>query len=226
MSAQLKQQQSTSLELRELSVGIDGKVLIKNFNLTVGSGEIVGLLGPSGYGKTTLLRTISGLIDPLGGQVLLNGLEPENRDMPAFRRKVLYVNQLPVMLNMTVRDNIVHPFNYGTTTADLPKEAELCSLCDRLMLDRDILNQNAKQLSVGQMQRVSLIRAILVRPVVMLLDEPTGSLDEHTAHAVESLICDEVSSSGMAVLFVTHDKALARKICNRIIDISLAEGVS
>ncbi len=208
-------------EARNLAVSVAGRVLFRNFNLFLKKGDVTGILGPSGFGKTTLLRTLSGLEDPAEGDIFLEGRSIHDWNMPDFRRKAVYINQLPVMLDMSVRENLFRPFSYSTACQNVPGDAEVDNYAEMLMLENCILNQNARKISVGQMQRVAFIRALLLKPEVMFLDEPASSLDNESSAAIELVVRQQSSENGTGFVVVTHNKEQALRLCSRIIDISL-----
>ncbi|MCC5828088.1 MAG: ATP-binding cassette domain-containing protein [Phycisphaeraceae bacterium] len=209
-------------EIRDLDVATPADPatpLIRKLSLTVKAGEIVLLHGPSGCGKTTLLRILAGLIDPMDGQVRLDGEDGDSIGWPRFRRQVVLVQQRPVLLEGTVERNLAAPFAYKS--ADRPYSADAArSLLDRLGLPGGCHAQPARTLSEGEQQRVCLIRAILLQPRILLLDEPTSALDERIAGELDNLLSEWVATHPSAVLMVRHDVALARAVCTRAIDLT------
>lgn len=204
------------LELRDVSINAGGKTLLQGVNLTMQQGEIVALCGPSGCGKTTLLRAIAGLDNVAGGNVLLEKMRPDHWTYPAFRRRVILVEQRPVMFDGSIEENLQRAFHYRTSLFDFPRERAR-ELMTRLQMPNDV-QQNARTLSVGQQQRLSLIRALLLKPAVLLLDEPTSALDSEAAQAVEDLLREE-AQNGLAILMVTHDRVQAARLCPRICEV-------
>jgi ABC-type iron transport system FetAB ATPase subunit len=211
-------QEAEILRLENLTVWAGRVPLIQDFNMALNSGELLALLGPSGSGKTTLLRSIAGLIDPKSGSVLFQGKDPSEYGWPEYRRSVVYIEQYPVLFKESVRDNLERPFRYAVAKNDFPLDLAK-DLLRRLNLNSGILDKNAADLSGGELQRICLIRALLIGPMVLLLDEPTGSLDEHSEGTVEDLLKEEAHRRGMAAIVVTHDKRLADRLCDRTIDI-------
>ncbi|WP_419660775.1 ABC transporter, ATP-binding protein [Desulfosarcina variabilis str. Montpellier] len=206
------------LDVNALSVGNADGPLISGFDLTLNPGDIIGVLGPSGCGKTTLLKTLAGLIDAVAGRITFLGRTFHRIPMPTYRRLVTYVDQTPIMLNMSVRENLELPFTYASADAAYDPEAALKSM-DALNLDHGLLDQHAGKLSGGQMQRISLLRALLIKPAIMLLDEPTSNLDADTVQAAERIIMQYARQDGGACMLATHNAAQANRICSSIIDI-------
>ena len=206
------------LDVKALAVGNANKPLIKGFDLELNPGDTVGILGPSGCGKTTLLKTLAGLIDSLGGRILFLGRPFHRTHMPTYRRLVTYVDQSPVMLDRSVRETIKRPFDYASADAAYdPEYAQ--ALMEALKLDPGLLDHPAGNLSGGQMQRVNLLRALLIKPAILLLDEPTSNLDADTATAAEAIITQFTRQDGGALMMATHNADQARRICSTIIDI-------
>ncbi len=196
----------------------DGQMLLRGVHFTLKAGQRMAVAGPSGCGKTMLLRSVAGLIDLVGGRVMLKGRSAAEVGWPAFRRQVVLVDQRPVLLDATVRANLELPFRYRVTQmgvgAQRFDEAEAVALLERLHVEPHRLDQAAPSLSVGQQQRICLVRAMLLRPAVLLLDEPTSALDEPSRDAVEALVAERSQRHGMAALIVTHDSAQAERWCH------------
>ncbi|MBD3279049.1 MAG: ATP-binding cassette domain-containing protein [Candidatus Aegiribacteria sp.] len=208
------------LQLQNITVGNDSTPLIKNLDLCVNQGEFVALLGPSGCGKTTLLRAISGLIDPMEGTVLLRKEPAPCTTWPEFRRRVVLIQQTPVLLDSSVRHNLQKPFQYQSANEQDFPQNKAVELLNNFGVDPSRMDQNAQSLSVGQQQRVCLIRALLLQPEVLLLDEPTSALDPEAVRSVEDLFVTEARHRGLSALLVTHDRSQAKRICDRSVSLN------
>ena len=207
------------LELDQLSVEAEGHCLLRDVSLSLEQGELVALTGPSGCGKTTLLRSVAGIINPAGGRVTFLGLSPREHGWPAYRRRVVYLSQSPVMLEATVRENLARPFLYRSAAGlDFP-EQRAGILLDRLGLSGARLDQQARSLSVGQQLRVSFARALLLDPAVLLMDEPASALDEESAGRLREQLEREVVARGLSAFLVTHDRSEASQWCHRQFDL-------
>lgn len=202
-----------------LTFSAGGQVLHRDLSLELDRGEMVGLVGPSGSGKTTLLRCLALLQDPDRGQLSLDGQSPDDLGYPRWRRQVMLVGQRPVLLDASVRDNLARPFTFATAGASFP-EATARTWLERLYLEASRMNQNATTLSEGQMQRVSLVRGLLLEPAVLLLDEPTAALDSKATDAAERLLRERIEATGGAALVVTHDQSQAKRLCDRLVELA------
>ncbi len=195
------------LEARHLRKSYEGRVLLDGIELRLEAGSITTLSGPSGGGKTTLLRILGLLSAPDAGQLLLDGTDVRTLSPRDVRRRVALVAQSPAMFEGTVLDNV----RTGPRLAgqELP-EAAARALIVRAGLDSEFLGQNARELSGGEKLRVAVARAMALRPEVWLLDEPTAALDTERVDLIVALLRD-LASAGAPVLIVTHDaRALER----------------
>jgi putative ABC transport system ATP-binding protein len=206
------------LALRDLAVARDGAVLLRGLDLELEHGDFVAVLGPSGSGKSTLLLAIAGLIDPAAGAVLLDGKSPQDWGYPAFRRRVVYVPQKPALLDTTVRVNLERVFSYRSAVEARFDSAEAEAMLERFHLPRTYLDKQAHDLSVGEQQRICLIRSLLIEPRVLLLDEPTSALDVENREFAEQLLREAAREHDVAALVVTHDRQQAERLCSRIVE--------
>jgi len=202
-----------------LAVAAGGRTLITGFAVQIEVGEVVGVTGPSGCGKSTLLRALAGLIDPIAGEIRFCGQRPEEMGWPLFRAQVLHLSQRPTVLARSVRENLRRPFGYRHARRAY-SEGRARTLLERVGLDRSQIEQAARSLSVGEQQRVCLVRALLLGPAVLLLDEPTSALDQETRDAVEALIREEAATGNLSALVVSHDRAQVGRWCGREVDLA------
>ena len=203
------------LEVRTLTIAAAGTPLHSQISLELLPGELVAVTGPSGAGKTTLLRTVCGLQDAAAGSILLEGKDAAAWGWPVFRRKVVLVSQKPILLALTVEDTLRRPFAYQAAGKAPFPEARARQLLDELGVGESCWEQDAQTLSVGQQQRVSLIRALLLEPLALCLDEPTSALDPDSSERVQSLISRLAAERGLAALIVTHSPQQAEFWCSR-----------
>ena len=197
------------LKTEKLTIARGGRTLLRGFDLAVGAGEVIALVGPSGVGKSSLLRTLVRLDEPAGGRVLVDGIDASELEPCALRRRVGLVMQAPVMLEGDVRANLA----YGLEAHD---EAALAAALAATGLDPEFMTRTARELSGGEAARVAVARALARDPVALLLDEPTAALDSASAAAVETLVRD-LADRGLGVLVVTHDEALADRMADGLV---------
>jgi phosphate-transporting ATPase len=185
------------LQVRDLRTN-----LLKPATLSLSAGECIAVRGPSGAGKTLLLRAIADL-DPNEGLVRLDGRDRSTIGGPEWRRLVGYVPAEPGWW----ADMVGEHFNEWTAALPFVRE---------LGFPEEAKAWPISRLSTGERLRLALIRALMVRPKVLLLDEPTAALDPASVAAVESLIADRMRA-GLAVLWVTHDAEQAKRIAHRLL---------
>jgi putative ABC transport system ATP-binding protein len=201
------------LAVQDFHIQIEDRKLVQNFNLNVFPGEFVLLSGPSGSGKTTLLRMIAGLKNPKQGGVQFNKQMIAAKDYPKFRSQVIYVAQMPLMIAGTIEENFKKAFSFNAVQASYD-EKQAGELLARLGLEALSLTQDVKGLSGGEIQRLSLIRALLIKPKIILLDEPVSSLDEVTAQKVSGLLQAE-KKAGLAAIIVSHQRDWLKEMVDR-----------
>lgn len=200
------------LIIKNLKKTLQNTTVLNNINLTVKKGEIITLVGPSGSGKTTLLRCINRLIEPDQGIILFNNQNIKNLSPTKLRRQVTLVPQENIMFPGTVYDNIAYGLRIqGKTDNNLIHK----SLQDA-GLPTTFLRKNASRLSGGEKKRVSLARALVLQPQVLLLDEPTAGVDPKNVQTVEKHIINFSKQRQLTVLWVTHDITQAQRVSDRI----------
>jgi ABC-type multidrug transport system fused ATPase/permease subunit len=194
------------IETEGLEVARGGRTLLRGIDLAVRAGEVVALVGPSGVGKSSLLRCLVRLDEPAGGRVLVDGVDAREIEPCVLRRRVGLVAQAPVMLEGDVRANLA----YGL---EAPDEAVLAESLTATGLDAAFMTRTARELSGGEAARVAVARALAREPVALLLDEPTAALDSASAAAVEDLV-RSLAERGLGILIVTHDEAQAGRVAD------------
>lgn len=206
------------LQLQNVTKSYNETTVLENISFDVTKGEVVVLLGPSGCGKSTLLRCMNGLEQIQGGAILLNdnNIISEKTNWSDVRQKIGMVFQsYDLFPHMSVIDNILlGPMKAQKRNKDeVKKEAEI--LLKRVGL-LDKINAFPRELSGGQKQRVAIVRALIMKPEVMLFDEITASLDPEMVREVLDVVL-ELASSGMTMIIVTHEMMFARKIADRVV---------
>jgi len=201
------------LELENLGKQLNGRLLFSQVSAVINEPAIIHILGTSGQGKSTLLR-ILGLLSPASeGMVRLNGKPASAWQPEQWRRTVSYVAQQAVMLPGTVEENLR---TVSRITGDAFDLVYARQLLDRVGLGELDWSKPASQLSGGEKQRVALVRTLLLRPALLLLDEVTASLDIHSQAAVEQLLLELHRREGTSMIWVTHHLQQARTISQRI----------
>lgn len=194
--------------------------ILKNISLSVHAGETVGIVGPSGSGKSSLMSLMTGLEQATTGSVVVDGLQFEGADEDALARHRrsnigIVMQAFHLIPTMTALENVAVPLELkGVNDAfDIAaKELEAVGLAHRM-------DHYPAQLSGGEQQRVALARALAPQPAIMFGDEPTGNLDGKTGRDIIDLIFDLSKSRGSTLVLVTHDPALADR-CDRVISMS------
>lgn len=201
------------LELQNLTAGYSLSPVVEDFTILIEDGEILSLLGPSGVGKTTILKTIAGLLKPLSGRILLDGKDVTN--LPAEKRDTVLIFQKPLLFPfLNVGDNV----GFGLKMAGIKRknaEPEIDRMLELMGLIA-FKNRKIHQLSGGQQQRVALARGLIINPSILLLDEPFSNLDTELRQQMRELICNVQQEINTTMLFVTHDQSEAFTISDRI----------
>ncbi len=189
-----------------LRCSLGERLLWRNLNLTLQAGDRIGLVGPSGQGKTLLLRRLA-LLDPLQCGVLkLHGRSPASWGLPAWRARVTYLSQRPVAHAGTVEQNLRSVWGFVSQRQRGGWQLQrIGHWLERLGRQQAFLGYRAERLSGGELQLLALLRALQLDPPVLLLDEPCASLDVATALAVEALLGDWLAAPGRACVFTSHD---------------------
>lgn len=203
-----------SIELRNVSKTFGGVAAVNQVSFSVPEGELIGLLGPSGGGKTTVLRMIAGLEMPTSGDVLINGKRVN--DVPVQQRNIGFVFQgYALFRNMTVFKNIAFGLKIKKwKPSDIQERvAELLKLFGLEGLDK----RYPHQLSGGQRQRVAIARSLAPKPNVLLLDEPFGAVDAKIRQELREWLVTLHHDLNVTTLFVTHDQEEALEVSNRIV---------
>ena len=206
------------LETRNLKKSFGKLEVLKGISTEIRRGEVVSIIGPSGVGKSTFLRCLNLLETPDSGQVLFKGQDITDKklNISQYRQSIGMVFQhFNVFPNLTVLENVtLAPVLEKKVPKDQAKE-EAMALLRRVGLG-DKANEYPRKLSGGQKQRLAIVRAMAMKPEVMLFDEPTSALDPEMVKEVLNVI-RELTRSGMTILIVTHEMGFAREISDRVL---------
>jgi putative ABC transport system ATP-binding protein len=196
-------------ELEDVTATRGGRVVFEHVTAVLLDGA-TGIVGPSGVGKSTLLRLLNRLADPAAGTIRYRGRDLRKDDVLALRRDVGLVPQLPALLEGTVADNVLYGPRLARRAADVARSLRLAGL------DPSFATRHAAALSVGEQQRVMIARVLALEPSVLLLDEPTSALDEAATAAIETTLRDLRDRLGLSFVLVTHDLRQARRLAERV----------
>lgn len=200
------------------------KILFQNLCLGIRSGVFYHVKGPSGAGKSTFLRLIIRLEEPTQGQIFFKGVPLADTHPPHLRRSILYLPQTPVAMDGSVRDHLLLPFTFkANQDLQKPDDIHLTEQLKRFLLDDVRLDDHVQTLSVGQLQRLCFIRGMLLSPSMLLLDEPTSSLDPKSATIVTDHIKTMCKTSGLTTLMVSHGDVRSRSLKYR--SLMVADGL-
>jgi len=204
-----------TIEIKNLNKNYNNILAVKNINFKINKGSIVGLLGPNGCGKTTTIGMILGLIKPTSGTVFINGQNIENENnRTTILEKVNFISpyvELPKKL--TVEENLkVYGKLYGVNNlkdkiSDLMKQLNLLEFNKR----------KTGELSSGQKNRVSLAKALINEPEILLLDEPTASLDPDVGDFIRTYLEDFASKKNTTILLASHNMNEVERLCNEVL---------
>lgn len=179
------------------------KQLIFDFSFDFKREKIYTIIGPSGSGKSTLLRLFNRLNEPSSGEIYYNGKDQSQYSPCELRKKIGYLFQVPHLFETSVKDNFLY-------ANEKISDDQIVKLLDQVRLSKDFINKPAGQLSVGEKQRVALARLLANSPDIILLDEPTSSLDPSITDKIEKLVLEVVECEKLTAIVVTHfpDQAL------------------
>lgn len=193
---------SSAITINNLSVQLQGKLLLDAFSLNITSGEKVTIAGPSGSGKSTLLRCIMGFMLPSSGAIEIFGEGLDADTVWRLRGKMAYVAQEPELGEGIVRDALQYPFTYKINRGTAYSESKAVELFERFMLNASFLDKDIGSLSGGEKQRIALVIALSLKRPLLLLDEAASALDSTSKKAVREYLCH---CDALTILSVSHD---------------------
>ena len=201
------------LEIINLSKTYDNKEAVKDVSFKLNQNEIIGILGPNGCGKTTTIGMILGLLKPTKGKVLINSLEIESHRVDLLNELNFISPYIELPKKLTVRQNLEV---YGRLYDVKKINKKIDYLCEKLRLN-EFINKITGELSSGQKNRVSLAKSIINDPKVLLLDEPTASLDPETGDFVRSFLEEYQNERKTSILLASHNMLEVERLCSSVL---------
>ena len=207
------------IQFQNVSYINDGKTVLKDISIDIEQSDFISVIGPSGSGKSTFLKLCSHLISPTHGEIIYKGKNIAEYNPIELRKNISYCFQTPYLFGDTVIDNITFPFSVRSLKPDQNRINELFSL---FSMETDFLTKNVNNLSGGEKQRIALIRTLIFKPEVLLLDEITSALDTDNAKIVGDVIAS-LNQEGITILWVTHNPEQSRKYAKKVLTIEAGE---
>ncbi len=201
-------------EVKNIACQIEDRMLWQDISFSLKAGDILALKGPSGSGKTLMLRTLAGLEPIQSGAVLYKSKAQNDYEMPVYRSEIIYLQQRPSFAAKTVAESLKNPFKFKVHE-DKKYDAKLVAkYLLALGRDLDFLSKEIANLSGGEEQIVALVRALILEPQIILLDEATASLDEESSQNLEQLILAYLNQK-RAAIWISHDQKQSERISNK-----------
>ncbi len=204
---------TNSIEVINLNKIYKSKKAVKNLNFKINENQIVGLLGPNGCGKTTTIGMILGLLKPTSGSILINGVNIEKNKISLLHKMNFISPYIELPKKLKVKQNLII---YGKLYNIKNLDERIDYLSDKLRLNK-LLDQVTGELSSGQKNRVSLAKALINDPTVLLLDEPTASLDPETGDFVRTFLENYKKEKKISVLLASHNMDEVKRLCNSVL---------
>jgi len=201
-----------SIKVIDLKKNYESKEAVKNINFEIKENEIIGLLGPNGCGKTTTIGMILGLLKPTSGQVLINGYQLEKNRIEILQKINFISPYIELPKKLTVKQNLIV---YGKLYSVKNLNSRIDYLVEELRL-QNLLDRVTGELSSGQKNRISLAKAIINDPSVLLLDEPTASLDPETGDFVRTFLENYKKEKKVSILLASHNMDEVTRLCSSI----------
>ena len=202
-----------SIEVINLSKSYKSKQVVNNINFKINEDEIVGLLGPNGCGKTTTIGMILGLLKPTSGQVLINGIDIEKNKISLLHKMNFISPYIELPKKLTVKQNLTV---YGKLYNIKNLIEQIDYLSSKLRLNK-LLDKITGELSSGQKNRVSLAKALINDPTVLLLDEPTASLDPETGDFIRTFLENYKKEKKISILLASHNMDEVNRLCSSVL---------
>jgi putative ABC transport system ATP-binding protein len=207
------------LEFQNTFFTNDNKTILKDITISINQEDYISVVGPSGSGKSTFLKLCCHLISPTEGTILYKNKSIMEHNPMELRKNIAYCFQTPYLFGETVVDNISFPYHLRNTKMDFKRVEELLVLFN---LDKEYLEKDVKNLSGGEKQRIALIRTLLFKPEILLLDEVTSALDVDNTLIVENVM-KSLNQKGTTILWVTHNPEQSKRNAHKLLTIEAGE---
>ena len=202
-----------SIIVENLSKNYSENKAVNNINFTIGENEIVGLLGPNGCGKTTTIAMILGLLKPSSGKILVDGIDIENNRIELLHKMNFISPYIELPKKLTVKENLIV---YSKLYSVRNFNERINYLSETLRLN-DFINKKTGELSSGQKNRVSLAKSLINSPSILLLDEPTASLDPETGDYIRTFLENYKKEKNISILLASHNMNEVERLCASIL---------
>lgn len=205
------------IQFKNVKKVYNDNIILDNFNLDIHKGEFLSIIGSSGSGKTTVLKMINDLVEPDGGDVIVNGKNNKEVDKISLRRNIGYAVQGSILFpHMDVYKNISYVLDLNKEDKKKIKET-VYKWMEIVSLDKSLVHRYPNELSGGEAQRVSIARALASGAEILLMDEPFSAVDEITRRKLQDEILSIYEKTGITIVFITHDINEALKLSSRIL---------
>ncbi|MFB7138875.1 phosphate ABC transporter ATP-binding protein [Gottfriedia sp. NPDC056225] len=205
-----------TLLINEVCVDINGSSILKNISFVAKKGEIFCLIGTSGAGKSTLLRALNRLQTISKGEIHIDGQSIHKMTPQNLRKSAVMILQTPSLFEGTVEDNILYGLKLNGNYSKNDSVLVAKTLLEKVGLEADLFNRNSLSLSIGQQQRVSIARALAMKPNILLCDEITSALDPQSTLHIQDLLVNLKVEENMSIILVTHNMDLVQQIADRV----------
>lgn len=203
------------LEFQHVSYSSGEKTILKDISAAFDAGDYVSIVGPSGSGKSTFLKLCCHLVNPTEGTIVFHGSDIMQANPLELRKKISYCFQTPVLFGETVEENLFFPYSIRNRK---PDRERINGLFSQFRMDQGLIKSEIKNLSGGEKQRIALIRTMLFKPEILLLDEVTSALDVDNTGIVEDAVL-QMNQEGVTVLWVTHNPEQSKKYAGKLLTI-------
>ncbi|MGB7342707.1 MAG: ABC transporter ATP-binding protein [Pirellulaceae bacterium] len=212
---------SRLIEVQDLNVTFGGQTILRNINITIARGQTLAIIGESGCGKTVFMKTLVGLIAPTSGSVSFDGNDLSRvaqTELPKIRRRFGFVFQNAALFDsMSIFDNVAFPMTQNKSASDEEIHERVFKHLHEVGLPHSVAEKRPSELSGGMRKRVGLARALILKPELVVYDEPTTGLDPIMSDVINELILDTRRRYPVTSVVVTHDMHTARKVADRVL---------